>query len=132
MDGGREREHLVDDAPSSTSEEILKNLSVIYEDGEIVVYTAPTEEELKEILLDLLYKHERMTIRELHRYLSGLASEDKIRYALNKLMKENLVGMDRDGYYYPTGAASDFEDYYEDYTYEDSEDQGEDYRYEYY
>jgi len=83
-----------------TSEKIMENLSVVYEDGEIVVYTAPTEEELKKILLELLEKHKRMTIRDLHRYLSGLASEDKIRYALGKLMKDNQVVVDREGYYY--------------------------------
>jgi len=91
-----------------TSEKILENLSVVYEDGEIIVYTAPTEEELMHILLDLLRKHRRMTIRDLHKYLSGLASEDKIRYALNKLMKENRVVVDREGYYYPIEAYQEF------------------------
>jgi hypothetical protein len=100
-----EREHF---ESKVSSEEIMENFSVVYEDGEIVVYTAPTEDELKRILLDLLNKHERMTIRDLHSYLSGLASEDKIRYALNKLMKENLVVVDREGYYYP---ASVYEEY---------------------
>ncbi|MEB2836613.1 MAG: ArsR family transcriptional regulator [Desulfurococcales archaeon] len=80
--------------------EITNNLSVVYEDPDVIVYTAPNEEELKEILLNLLRKHERMNIRELHSYLSGLASEDKIRYALNELMKENKVVVDRQGYYY--------------------------------
>ena len=125
MAGGREREHLLEAGNSSGPEEdIMKNLSVVYEDGEIVVYTAPTEEELKEILLDLLYKHERMTIRELHRYLSGLASEDKIRYALNKLMKENLVAVDRDGHYYPTSLEGVYEEDYEIY-YDYSGDEAE-------
>ena len=95
---GKAREHGFEEEISS--EKIMENLSVVYEDGEIVVYTAPTEEELKKILIDLLEKHKRMTIRDLHRYLSGLASEDKIRYALNKLMKDNQVRVDRDGYYY--------------------------------
>jgi DNA helicase TIP49 (TBP-interacting protein) len=80
--------------------EITNNLRVVYEDPEVIVYTAPNEEELKEILLNLLRKHERMNIRELHSFLSGLASEDKIRYALNELMKENKVIVDRQGYYY--------------------------------
>ncbi len=101
-------------------EHITKNLKVVYEDPEIVVYTAPTEDELKEILLDLLYKHERMNIRELHSYLSGLASEDKIRYALNSLMKENLVVVDREGYYYPASlyepAEEEFYPEEEDYS----------------
>ncbi|MEB3844955.1 MAG: ArsR family transcriptional regulator [Desulfurococcales archaeon] len=91
-------------------ESITKNLKVVYEDPEIIVYTAPTEEELKEILLDLLEKHERMSIRDLHQFLSGLASEDKIRYALSRLMEENLVAVDKDGYYYIAPAV--YDDYY--------------------
>ncbi len=98
-------------------ESITKNLKVVYEDPEIIVYTAPTEEELKDILLDLLRKHEKMSIRDLHQYLSGLASEDKIRYALGKLMKENIVGVDKDGYYFILGVyeeplEEEFEHYY--------------------
>jgi len=80
--------------------EITSNLRVVYEDPEVIVYTAPNEEELKEILLNLLRRYEKMNIRELHSFLSGLASEDKIRYALNELMKENKVIVDRQGYYY--------------------------------
>ncbi|MEB3816418.1 MAG: ArsR family transcriptional regulator [Desulfurococcales archaeon] len=80
--------------------DVTNNLRVVYEDPDVIVYTAPNEEELKEILLDLLRKHDRMNIRELHSYLSGLASEDKIRYALNELIKENKVVVDRQGYYY--------------------------------
>ncbi len=95
-------------------EHITKNLKVVYEDPEIVVYTAPTEEELKEILLDLLHKNEKMNIRQLHSYLSGLASEDKIRYALGRLMKENLVAVDREGYYYLAGLYGPEEDIYEE------------------
>ncbi|MCE4624696.1 MAG: hypothetical protein F7C35_02370 [Desulfurococcales archaeon] len=103
MPGEARSRDLISEQPAeeNLSEKIMENLSVVYEDNDIVVYTAPTEEELKKILLDLLLKHQRMTIRELHRYLSGLASEDKIRYALGKLMKEDQVVVDRDGYYYP-------------------------------
>ncbi len=108
MNEERIEEHF--EKPEGSSEEIMKNLSVVYEDGEIVVYTAPTEEELKRILLDLLNKHNKMTIRDLHKFLSGLASEDKIRYALNKLMKENLVVVDKDGYYFPASRLESLEE----------------------
>lgn len=79
---------------------ISDNLSVIYEDTDLVVYTAPNEEELKDILLDLLRKNGKMSIKDFHRYLSGLASEDKIRYALNELLKDEAVIIDRQGYFY--------------------------------
>ena len=93
--------------------DVTSSLSVIYEDPEVVVYTAPNEDELKAILLRLLKRYERMNIRELHSILSGLASEDKIRHALNELMKENKVIVDTQGYYYPA------EYYEEDYLLEE-------------
>ncbi|MDP8002601.1 MAG: hypothetical protein ACP5I6_02745 [Caldisphaera sp.] len=79
---------------------ISDNLSVIYEDVDLVVYTAPNEEELKDILLDLLRKNGKMSIKDFHKYLSGLASEDKIRYALNELLRDEIVIIDRQGYFY--------------------------------
>ncbi|MEB2793676.1 MAG: hypothetical protein G5Z42_02915 [Caldisphaeraceae archaeon] len=81
---------------------IEESLSVIYEDGDLVVYTAPNEEELKGILLNLLKRNGKMGIKDFHRYLSGLASEDKIRYALNELLKNETVIIDRQGYFYLT------------------------------
>jgi flagellar biosynthesis component FlhA len=84
--------------------EITSNLSVIYEDPEVVVYTAPNEDELKSILLSLLHKNEKMNIRELHSILSGLASEDKIRHALSELVEEGKVLVDSQGYYYITSS----------------------------
>ena len=75
---------------------ILKKL---YEDDEVVVVVAPNEDQLREIILRLLQERP-MTVRELHEILSGLASEDKIRYALNKLMEEGVVEGDEEGRYY--------------------------------
>ncbi|MEB3774209.1 MAG: hypothetical protein GSR86_04705 [Desulfurococcales archaeon] len=97
---------------------ITKNLSVIYEDMDVVVYTAPNEDELKNIILNLLKEYEKMTIRDIHSHLSGLASEDKIRYALNDLLKENMVIADRYGYFYLM-RVDDYEDYEELDEYED-------------
>jgi len=96
---------------------ITKNLSVIYEDMDVVVYTAPNEDELKNIILNLLKEYEKMTIRDIHSHLSGLASEDKIRYALNDLLKENMVIADRYGYFYLM-RVDDYEEL-EEYEYED-------------
>ncbi|MCE4600074.1 MAG: ArsR family transcriptional regulator [Desulfurococcales archaeon] len=100
-------------------EDITRNLTVIYQDDDIVVYTAPNEDELKDILLDLLRKHQRMNIRELHGHLSGLASEDKIRMALNDLLKDNKVVVDRNGYFYPAELAEELEEeYYTEYDWD--------------
>ncbi len=74
-------------------------LSKIYEDDEVVVIIAPTEPELKNIIVNLLRK-QPMTIKELHEILSGLASEDKIRHALNELMEEGIVHNSEDGRYF--------------------------------
>jgi predicted transcriptional regulator len=74
-------------------------LKKLYEDDEVVVLVAPNEYQLREIILNLLRERPR-TVRELHEILSGLASEDKIRYALNKLIEEGLVEGDDEGRYY--------------------------------
>ncbi len=76
-------------------------LQKLYEDDEVIVVVAPNEEQLREILLRLL-NEKPMTVRELHSILSGLASEDKIRHALNELMEEGLVYSDEDGRYFVT------------------------------
>jgi len=102
-------------------EDITKKLTVIYQDDDIIVYTAPNEDELKDILLSLLRKYQRMNIRELHSHLSGLASEDKIRMALNDLLHANKVVVDRNGYFYPAELAEDLlgeEEYYHEYDWE--------------
>ena len=81
---------------------VMSSLTKVFEDDDVVVYTAPNEEELKNILLNLLRKNGRMTVKDLHKYLSGLASEDKIRYALNDLLRKDIVTMDRQGFFYLT------------------------------
>ncbi len=91
-------------------------LSRIYEDDDVIVYTAPNEEELKNILLNLLREKGRMSVKDFHKYLSGLASEDKIRYALSDLLRRDLVTMDRQGFFYITelleGSQEDMESGY--------------------
>ncbi len=77
-------------------------LKVVYEDPEVVVMTAPNEEELKDILMNLL-RTKPMTIKELHAILSGIASEDKIRRALFKLADEGKVLLQPDGRFIPAG-----------------------------
>ncbi len=74
-------------------------LDKLYEDDDVVVVVAPNEDQLRDIILELLQERP-MTVRELHSKLSGLASEDKIRYALNKLIEEGIVEGDEEGRYY--------------------------------
>ncbi len=88
---------------SLTDEEIriLANkirLRRLYEDDEIVLMTAPNEDELRQIILELLQERP-MNLREIHTILSGLASEDKIRKALNTLVNEGTIAMNTDGRY---------------------------------
>lgn len=71
-------------------------LKVVYEDAEVVVVRAPTEDQLVNILTDLL-RDRPMSVKELHSFLSGLASEDKIRKALTKLVNEGRVYVMEDG-----------------------------------
>lgn len=85
-----------------SSNKIESKLKVLYSDKEVVVMTAPNEEELKQILLDLL-KEKPMNLKELHSYLSGIASEDKIRKALSDLAEKNMVTMLEDGRYAKLG-----------------------------
>jgi hypothetical protein len=82
--------------------EVEKKLRVLYSDKEVVVMTAPNEEELKEILLDLL-SQKPMNLKELHSALSGIASEDKIRKALSDLAEKNLIALSEDGKYVKLG-----------------------------
>jgi hypothetical protein len=71
-------------------------LKVVYEDSDVVVVRAPTEDQLVSILANLL-RDRPMSVKELHSFLSGLASEDKIRRALTKLVNEGRAYVLEDG-----------------------------------
>lgn len=77
-------------------------LRVVYEDPDVLVVTAPNEDELVKILLDLL-RDKPMNVKELHSILSGLASEDKIRRALIRLANDGTVYMRADGRFVVAG-----------------------------
>lgn len=77
-------------------------LKVLYEDPEIVVTMAPNENELREIVLEML-KFEPKTIKDIHSKLAGIASEDKIRRCLMRLMSEGVVVVDEEGRYSTIG-----------------------------
>jgi len=78
------------------------NFKVVYEDQEVVVIRAPTEDELVEIILKLL-SEKPMNIKEIHRYLPGIASEDKIRRILTRLVNDGRVYVQEDGRFLVVG-----------------------------
>jgi len=55
---------------------------------------APEEDELKNVDIDLL-KERPMDIKEIHSVLTNLASDEKIRKALNELAEEGKVIEDK-------------------------------------
>jgi hypothetical protein len=73
-------------------------LRVLYEDPEVLVVTAPNEDELREIVLSMLRTGPK-TLKDIHTRLAGIASEDKIRRCLVKLIDDGLVVIDDDGRY---------------------------------
>ena len=90
--------------PTPTGAEVIEKLGLrkVYEDPEVIVVTAPNEEQLKEIILNLI-RERPMTVKEIHAILAGIASEDKIRKSLMRLAERGLVTMDEDGRYHPVG-----------------------------
>ncbi|AEB94623.1 MAG: hypothetical protein QXR57_04980 [Metallosphaera sp.] len=88
--------------PKEKEGEVESKLKVVYSDKDVVVMTAPNEEELKQILLDLLTE-KPMNLKELHSKLSGIASEDKIRRALASLSESRHVTLLEDGRYAKLG-----------------------------
>lgn len=87
---------------SSTSGSVESKLKVVYSDKDVIVMTAPNEDELKQILLDLL-NEKPMNLKELHSILSGIASEDKIRRALADLVEKGKINLLEDGRYVKLG-----------------------------
>jgi hypothetical protein len=65
-------------------------LRVVYEDGELVVYTGLGDEELVEVVRELL-SVEPMTLHELHSALAGSASVDRVRRAIRELIRRGEV-----------------------------------------
>lgn len=85
-----------------SKEPIDLNFKVVYEDQEVLVIRAPTEDELVEIIIKLLSR-KPMNIKEIHQYLPGIASEDKIRKTLIRLINEGRVYVLEDGRFIVVG-----------------------------
>ncbi|MGC8974688.1 MAG: hypothetical protein ACP5KB_00650 [Thermoprotei archaeon] len=76
----------------NTFKNVKKKPKVIYEDEEVMVMRAPSDEELEEIVLSMIESKGRpLTWKELRKELSGLVGEDRLRKALLKLIDKDLV-----------------------------------------
>lgn len=72
----------------------------LYEDSDVVVMLAPHEDELEVIVLNILKDAGRpLSVKEIHRYLEAVASEEKIRKTLHKLRLRKLVRPLKNGRY---------------------------------
>ena len=68
------------------------DLSVLYEDEELVVMKAPTDDELMELVYKYIKDKGRpVTWKELREAFSGTAGEDRLRRALIRLRREGIV-----------------------------------------
>jgi hypothetical protein len=76
-------------------------LRILHEDDDVVLLTAPNDEELANIVRELL-SYKPMNLKEIHQILSGIASEDKIRKALNMLLDRGEIYISNDGKYVTT------------------------------
>ncbi len=67
-------------------------LSVLYEDDELVVMKAPHDEELVELVYKFIRQKGRpVTWKELREAFSGIAGEDRLRKALHRLRNDGKI-----------------------------------------
>ncbi len=81
-------------SPNMRGHDITKSLIEVYSDDDIVVLIAPDDFKLENLILDIVRRHEGINIKELRRIFSGISSEDKIRRAINRLIRKNKIYMD--------------------------------------
>ncbi|MEL9939415.1 MAG: ArsR family transcriptional regulator [Ignisphaera sp.] len=96
--GNGDNSRVVEDMNKGVGDAESITLKVLYEDPDVVVFTAPNEDELREIVLNMLREGPK-TLKDMHSKLAGIASEDKIRRCLVKLMDDGIVTVDDDGKY---------------------------------
>jgi|GEM_PF-791451 hypothetical protein len=83
---------------------ITRLLPKIYADDEITVLIAPDDKSLENLILEIVKSSgsNGINMKELRRRFSGISSEDKIRKAVYKLVRENKVYVDSEnGTLYP-------------------------------
>lgn len=65
-------------------------LKKLYEDGDVEVYKAPTEEELEQIIKDAIKKAGRPLVwKELRELFAGVAGEDRLRKVLIRMIERD-------------------------------------------
>lgn len=73
---------------------------IVYEDADVVVLIAPRDEELGDVIVETIKEKGRpMTWEELREAFSGIAGEDRLRKALNKLVDTGVLIEFPDGSY---------------------------------
>ncbi|MEM1644187.1 MAG: ArsR family transcriptional regulator [Desulfurococcaceae archaeon] len=96
MNYSRSLINLTEDEIRYFSRKVENMLNKLYEDSDVVLMTAPNEDVLKSIILEIL-EERPMNLKEIHAVLSGLASEDKIRKALLSLTDGGKIHADEVG-----------------------------------
>ncbi len=67
-------------------------LEKLYEDEDVVVMKAPSDQELEKLVVDVIKKKGRpVSWKELREIFSGLAGEDRLRKALANLIEQGLL-----------------------------------------
>lgn len=67
-------------------------LEKLYEDEDVIVMKAPSDQELEELVLDIIKRRGKpVSWKELREIFSGLAGEDRLRKALANLIERGLL-----------------------------------------
>ncbi len=79
---------------------MVRPRKIVYEDNDVIVAIAPRDEELGSVIVDTIREKGRpMTWEELREEFSGIAGEDRLRKALNRLVDTNVLVEFPDGSY---------------------------------
>ncbi len=79
---------------------MVKPRKIVYEDQEVIVAVAPRDDELGDVIIDVIKEKGRpMTFEELVKEFSGIAGEDRLRRALNRLVDTGVLIDFPDGSY---------------------------------
>jgi len=76
---------------------VFRNLRVIYDDGAVMVSPSLDDVELECALLSILSKP--LSIMDIQRVFSGLASGDRVRRVLDGLVRRGVVKLENGVYY---------------------------------
>ena len=86
-------------ADLSPQELIRRKLLIVYKDDEVQVYTAPNDDQLRSIIVELLDAFGPMSLKSIHEHLSGLVSEDRLKYVISRMEREGIIVAEKGGAY---------------------------------